>query len=737
MVVSGAVKCRQNVAHRLVRGMSTKSLGTSMMMTTTSSNKVTIDARTATGHRCKSSQTVPGMLCSSKSLLTGDHPSSSLRLDRQTRSVSFANLFGMFNSTNVITEALLKENSENKQEQEQVYVNFEDLQSKHLVPAANEIQTQYESDLKALEQSISEKNEKVIYDDLVPELERISRPIMTLQNIIQLYSSVMMKNDPSFFNALHEANEILQLTHERSTILRDALIEIRSDLDGDENDYENEVKKRSVDHLLRKQFLRGTYNPTMFVHGGDADNKAVQEQIEATNDRLTKVYQKFITKSSMSMEEHGKSATPQDLLQMMYEIVALQNHLAKLSGFDTFASYSLFKHNTMVKDVSEISSLHQEFGKDVGSIEKFSSDDFQSKYLDLIAPGSSIVDEKDYFELNSVLGGLFGLCNDLFGIIVEEETSQVKGWHRDVRLFHVYDESSMSGEEGTTNKTRKHIGSFYLDPFRRLNKNLGCFAVPIQYARDGVSIPTVALSMDMYSPTWDDSPQQMDVTNVVNLFHEFGHVLEHILCDVKLGAFSGAHLVEEDATEAIAQFMEYWLFEGGMIEKLAKRNVSGDALPTEAVEHILERRKNAKATELLHRLFLGQLEVEVNAHFDPHGDESIVSVQRNYAEQFCPHHLPPRGNIDPLVQIFQNSALGRSTMQYRYLFSDIISADAFEAFFDENREPLKGELLRERGMMFREYYLEVGSSRSTAKGFEDFRGRKVDSRALLSRYGLA
>jgi len=634
-------------------------------------------------------------------------PSRSLPSENTKR-----HFFGYFNSSNPITDALMQEEGS----KEITRINYANIKADHFVAAVAELQERYDNDLKLLEGMIQE-DQSLPYDQVVPKLEEISRPLVILQNIIELY--VTVKKDPSLFESAHEANSMVQLSHKYSTIIRDKLLEIERSLDDDKD----EEAKRVVAHLLRQQRLNGTYN----LNNDDIANdpSAMQDQIKDIEDRLGKVRYKFLKKSALTMEENGQAASPQELLQMMYELVALQQHLAKVLGFESLGAYSLEKHNTIVKDVNEITRLHEEFSKD--TVATFSSDEFQSQFLDLVSKESSFVNMKDYLELESVMKGLFDLSKKLFGIEIVEDEKGANGWHRDVRLFHIY-------EEGVINE--EAIGSFYFDPYQRLQKDMGCFAMSIEHIRKPSSKPLIAISMDINPPMWEDSVQTMDVQNVTNLFHEFGHSLQHLLGDVKLGAYSGAQLIEEDASEVISQFMEYWLFEGGMLQSISSHIESGEPLPLEAVNLIQQQRKATKANELLHRLFLGQLEVELNTTFDPHGDDSIISLQRKLAEKYCPHHLPPKGNIDPLIQIFQSNASGRSTQQYRYLFSELISADAFDAFLDNDGQILEDKVLRSRGMEFRKHFLNGGSKRSTIDAFKQFRGRQMNSTALLSRYDL-
>lgn len=184
--------------------------------------------------------------------------------------------------------------------------------------------------------------------------------------------------------------------------------------------------------------------------------------------------------------------------------------------------------------------------------------------------------------------------------------------------------------------------------------------------------------------------------------------------------------------------MEYWLFQGPLLSKLSKNPETGEPLPCHAIDRIERVRLSTNALELSHRLFLGGLEIEVNSNFDPLGDDSIVSLQREYAERFCPHQGPSKGNIDPLIEIFQNNAEGKCTAQYRYLWSEIMSADAFEEFAEvSDGLNVEDASVKGVGKKFRHTFLETGGGISTLDAYRGFRGRDAAMEPLLKMYGLS
>ena len=431
--------------------------------------------------------------------------------------------------------------------------NYSNYQPHHFVEAAEQLQSTYEMELSQLEDEIkNDVNISCTY--LMSKLNDISQPIITLQNIIVLYSCVRGSNinDTALNNALSDASNLIQLKHETSQVIHDALKQY--ELLNIDDEKLNEEQLRVIQFLLRKHRINGV---------AILDDETKKETLDELNKRLSYVESKFVTLSSYTMELHGKVTPTQKLLPLLYEIISLKNHKAQLLGYDNFMTYGLDYHSCMVKNGDEVKEFHDSFVKE-NVVEKFGNDDFISQHFEVMDDNSLSSDAlKDYFEFNTVLEKLFNLSSMLFDIHIEEEKdpNKVLGWDKDVRLFHIYEnEENGDSNDGTDSKTKKHIASFYIDPFRRLNKDSGEFMAPIVYRSNSgsdnsstSSIPIVAISLYIKPPMWDDSPNKLDFDDVLHLFHEFGHALQHLLAKVDMGAFSGAQTIEEDASEVVSQ----------------------------------------------------------------------------------------------------------------------------------------------------------------------------------------
>jgi hypothetical protein len=129
------------------------------------------------------------------------------------------------------------------------YINYTKMRPDDITKAASECQARYLYDLKILEESLGEDDITLCsYDDLVPKLERITRPLTILQNHVALFS--MVRKEPDFENALHQANDILQMSHAGafSDRIYNALVRMEHELQNMSNNA-SEESKRAVRHF--------------------------------------------------------------------------------------------------------------------------------------------------------------------------------------------------------------------------------------------------------------------------------------------------------------------------------------------------------------------------------------------------------------------------------------------------------------------------------------------------------
>ena len=332
---------------------------------------------------------------------------------------------------------------------------------------------------------------------------------------------------------------------------------------------------------------------------------------------------------------------------------------------------------------------------------------------------------RPWFPLPQVLEGLFGLCQRLFDIRIEAADGQAPIWHPDVRYFQVRE--ARGGEK---------LASFYLDPYSRPGSKRGGAWMDECLGRlpqaDGQIVLPVAYLVCNQSPPVGDTPSLMTFNEVETLFHEFGHGLQHMLTRVAQPEAAGINGVEWDAVELPSQFMENWCFDPPTLNGLARHWQSGEPLPAEELQKLLQARTFMAGSGTLRQVHLALTDLRLHAQWQPGSGQSPEQLRRQVAETTT---LLPLLEEDSLLCSFSHIfAGGYAAGYYSYKWAEVLSADAFAAFEDAG---LNDEAaVRRTGQRFRETVLSLGGSVAPEQVFEAFRGRPPSPDALLRHSGL-
>jgi oligopeptidase A len=225
----------------------------------------------------------------------------------------------------------------------------------------------------------------------------------------------------------------------------------------------------------------------------------------------------------------------------------------------------------------------------------------------------------------------------------------------------------------------------------------------------------------------------MAFDEVLTLFHEFGHGLQHMLTRVDHGMASGIRNIEWDAVELPSQFMENWCYHRETLLGLSRHVETGEPLPDALFEKITQARTFRAGTFMLRQLYFAMLDLAL------HRDPGIVQRERIFAVQA---EIAARTTVMPLLpedrflcsfgHIF---AGGYAAGYYSYKWAEVLSADAFSAFEEAGLENPRA--LAATGRRFRDTVLASGGGVSPMRVFEAFRGRAPSPEALLRHSGLA
>lgn len=431
-----------------------------------------------------------------------------------------------------------------------------------------------------------------------------------------------------------------------------------------------------------------------------------------------------------------------DNRELMKKIIKLNAEQAQLLGFNTFAEMSL--HSKMVPDVATVRKMTDDLYKvakpaaekefaELTEFAKASGFEGELKQWDMSFYVERLREKlfnftddqvRPYFPLEQVLEGLFGLCTKLFGLTFKkDEAGEVEIWDKDVSYYHVYNEAG------------ELISGFYLDPYSRPENKRGGAWMNIcqsrQYYNGKLRLPIVYLVCNGTAPV-GDKPSLMSFYEVLTLFHEFGHGLHGMLCNVDYPNVGGTAGVEWDAVELPSQFMENWCYESETLLGMAKHYQTGEPLPKDIFDKILESRIFRAGSAMVGQLIYGSIDMALYDGYDPYGEESPMELQqRIFTEMAVIPPLPENGFICSFTHIFCG---GYSAGYYGYKWAEVLSADAYAAFEEVGLE--NGDEISALGREFAEKVLARGGSEHAAEVFKSFRKRDPKADALLRHNGL-
>ncbi len=433
---------------------------------------------------------------------------------------------------------------------------------------------------------------------------------------------------------------------------------------------------------------------------------------------------------------------PHDNTALIRDILRLRAEKARLLGFPHFPDLVLERR--MAKNgpaaLEFVEDLYRKtkpaFDAENAELEAFRSDKTgesgplapweQAFWAERLRRERFDLDEEEvrpYFPVGHVLDGLFAITEQVFGVRVTECVGERKPdvWHPDVRFYDVTD--SATGER---------LGAFYADWFPRESKRGGAWMhglIDGERGPDRKRTPHLGLMAGNMSPPLGDAPALLTHNEVETVFHEFGHLLHHLLGEVPLKALNGTN-VAWDWVELPSQIMENWCWEKQALDLFARHYKTGEHLPEPLFAKMLEARNFHAARAQMRQLSFARLDLEL--HLRPERflegdlDAELLRLLEGYT---VPTSVPQR----PIVRRFSHlfgSPTGYAAGYYSYKWAEVLDADAFSRFASE------GILNPAVGLEFRHHVLSQGNAEDPAVLYRRFMGRDPDPEALLRRLGL-
>ena len=434
-----------------------------------------------------------------------------------------------------------------------------------------------------------------------------------------------------------------------------------------------------------------------------------------------------------------------DNTALIWEILELRQEKAELLGYDNFADLTLERRmarngeaalkftedlhdriaDAFLKDTEELQLWKAEqSGTEPGPMQPWEVGYWAEKRR----KAEYDFDEEElrpYFPLPSVMEGMFGIVSKLYNIRIEErETGEdIEVWHPECCFYDLFDNAS--GEL---------LGSFYADWHPRESKRGGAW---MNYFETGLPPmngeprePHLGLMVGNMTKPIGDKPALMDHREVETIFHEFGHLLHHLLADVTVKSLSGTN-VAWDFVELPSQIMENFCWDRQSLDLFARHYETGDPIPESLYQKMLAARNYMSASGFMRQLGLGKLDLNLHVKLNDYRGRDLDEVDR---EILADYKAPLATDGPSMARRFSHlfsSSTGYAAGYYSYKWAEVLDADAFTRFRKE------GILNPETGQAFREAILSKGNSAPADELYEDFMGRAPDQAALLERSGLA
>ena len=413
------------------------------------------------------------------------------------------------------------------------------------------------------------------------------------------------------------------------------------------------------------------------------------------------------------------------------EILELRREKARILGFESFADLSIEKK--MAKNAVEVKDFLLDLlaralpqaKKEIEELRQFAREEYGIEELEpwdvnfirerLRERKFDVKDSelKPYFPLDSVVAGMFRIVERLYGLEIRAAEAPSK-WHDDVRFYEIF-------------KDGERIARFYLDAFSRPKKRSGAWMADCRIRRESgnfLQLPVAYLTCN-FTPPVGDQPSLLTHSEVVTLFHEFGHGLHHMLTRQKYFAVSGINGVAWDAVELPSQFMENWCWQSDTVPEISAHYETGEPLPQGLLDKLLAAKNFTSAMNMVRQLEFGIFDITLHMSTE---EVDPLSILKQVREQTA---LVPPKDYDRFPMAFGHIfAGGYAAGYYSYLWAEVLSADAFAAFEEQG---LFETATAER---FLNEILEVGGSVDAAEMFKNFRGRSPEPDALLRHNGL-
>ncbi|HXC72403.1 MAG TPA: M3 family metallopeptidase [Pyrinomonadaceae bacterium] len=440
-------------------------------------------------------------------------------------------------------------------------------------------------------------------------------------------------------------------------------------------------------------------------------------------------------KAWLMFVNRGDNGGEHDNNAIITEILQLRAERAKLLGYPTHAHWRL--ENSMAKTPERamqlmeavwkpaVARVHEEvadmqaLADKEGAKIKIEPWDYRY-YMEKVRKAKYDLDQneiKPYLQLEKLREGIFWVAGELFNFNFTPVTN-VPVAHPDIRVWEVTDKTS-----------KKHIGLWYFDPYARAGKRSGAWmnAYRAQERVNG-EVTTIVSNNANFIKGKPGEPVLISWDDATTMFHEFGHALHGLNSNVTYPSVAGT-AVPRDYVEFPSQLLEHWLSTPEVLQRFALHYQTGKPIPQELVNKITRSATFNQGFATVEYLSAALVDMKLHLAGDREIDPDAFE-RETLAELGMPKEIVMRHRTPQFLHVFSSDSY--SAGYYSYLWSDVLTADAFGAFVEG-----KGPYDRAVAERLRKYIFSVGNTVDPAEAYRAFRGRDPKIDALMKKRGFS
>jgi Zn-dependent oligopeptidase len=603
-----------------------------------------------------------------------------------------------------------------------------------------------------------------IYNKIVQFYKKADQYIKLVESDIQFFKKIMESYEKNGIN-LNEKD-------------RSMLLKVKQEISNIENHLSKFIRESENKIIgMTNEELKGL--PSYFIHTLPVvSNNPIKYGV--TFDKAKYIqYMKYIDDENIRKKlEFFYSSQCFDVVDEIARLIVLRDKYAKLLSYSNHSDYKSFnqvaKNSENIKnflaellykldfrytkEISTLSKIKKRFNytdRDTNEINSWNVlyyiDKWKRKY------GLNENEIRKYFPLDHVLNCIFDIYQTLFKI----EFVKVNGtsvWHPDVNIYQIYDKS--------VGFDKQVIGHLYLDLFNRPHKykNTRCFSLQsasvYPYKMKKYQVPIVALTSSL------DKQKNVLLSHseIISLFHEFGHVIHHIFGKTKYSIFSGTN-VELDFVETPAQILENMCWNKHILNKLSSHYKTGEKLSYDIIEKMIRVKHINIGFNYKYNIFVAMYDqlIHSSSNFIEMCEQIIKESSKEYTsdDSYGAHKIKIANIFLNLHKRLHNQVMLSPTkkeikinlndgiflpiewtnfiyefdaQQYCYIWSKIYADDVYNNISKRNK--LDEKINLNFGIYFKDKILSHGGTRGAMKMLTDFLNRKPNINGFLELHKL-